>query len=561
MGLTRATLGDLLSGQQKCDVSSALETIMSAVGGVVEINPDQSLKQIMQDAAEVIVDFLGGQAVVFRFRESSTGRLFTLASYRMPEDPSPAALALEDSVAAEVMDSGDPKFLAGVEVSGFRSMLALPIAVKNLAEGESAVRGAILLYLTRPSMTKTEILVAQALASKVGHVLARRRILEMKRLSRKKEWIVEKVFAKVSLEKGLKMKDLFRMMVEELADMIKIQSCSFFAVSEDGREVVLESGWPESGGYHSVGGVFSLDEHSHLAAAVRQDQPIGDFPSERIYHSYILIKDPIQSRLTTQNLKAFAASHGIRSILYVPLRIGEEVRYLLVFDALERKPYFSGEDIELLIFFGKELTQALEIERLDDILHDFKNPAIALAGFARRIKKLVDSGEASRDKLSEYAEIVMSEATRLQELAMSVFPTRGGERIDLSALAAERFRINREALREIGRAGVALREDFPPEKLVVTGSRLALERVLDNLLNNAAKALSKNGGELAIRCSGDDIMALVEITNSGRMSEEVLRRILMDEIGGRGLGIVRRLAAGMGGSLSVSMGEDSTTFS
>ncbi len=48
---------------------------------------------------------------------------------------------------------------------------------------------------------------------------------------------------------------------------------------------------------------------------------------------------------------------------------------------------FTEEEIEIFTFFGKELMKGLRLEKMDDILHDFKNPAIATAGFARRVKK------------------------------------------------------------------------------------------------------------------------------------------------------------------------------
>ena len=56
---------------------------------------------------------------------------------------------------------------------------------------------------------------------------------------------------------------------------------------------------------------------------------------------------------------------------------------------------FTDEEIEIFTFFGKELMKGLRLEKMDDILHDFKNPAIAAAGFAKRIQKILEDGELS----------------------------------------------------------------------------------------------------------------------------------------------------------------------
>ena len=87
---------------------------------------------------------------------------------------------------------------------------------------------------------------------------------------------------------------------------------------------------------------------------------------------------------------------------------------------------------------------------MDDVLHDFKNPGIAIAGFAKRAKKLLETGdiESVKDKIAEYLDIVVNETIRMQELA--IYPNiEGRERvIDLTEVLKSRFRINEEAIRE-----------------------------------------------------------------------------------------------------------------
>jgi hypothetical protein len=108
--------------------------------------------------------------------------------------------------------------------------------------------------------------------------------------------------------------------------------------------------------------------------------------------------------------------------------------------------------------FGKEIMKALRIEKLDDVLHDFKNPGIAIAGFAKRAKKLLETEDINsvKNKIGEYLDIVMQETIRLQEMAIYQ-NIEGRERVlDLTEVLKNRFRINEEAVKEQKRMGIKL---------------------------------------------------------------------------------------------------------
>jgi signal transduction histidine kinase len=89
---------------------------------------------------------------------------------------------------------------------------------------------------------------------------------------------------------------------------------------------------------------------------------------------------------------------------------------------------------------------------------------------------------------------------------------------------------------------------------------LHIERVLDNLLNNATNAIPQEGGELSIRSYRRELWAVAEITNTGQISEEDKERYLHGEGKGRGLHIASRLIKLMGGKTEVKPGESRTTF-
>jgi signal transduction histidine kinase len=172
--------------------------------------------------------------------------------------------------------------------------------------------------------------------------------------------------------------------------------------------------------------------------------------NERIDSSYVLIKDPINSSLSNDELKRYAGKHNVNSVLLIPLKAEDLITYFLVFYAKDRRQEFTEQEIELLSFLGKEIMKAMRIEKLDDVLHDFKNPVIAIAGFAKRARKLLEKEDMAKvkDKISEYLDIMIQETNRMQEL--TIYPTiEGRERVvDLTDVLKRRFRINEEAIKE-----------------------------------------------------------------------------------------------------------------
>ncbi len=89
---------------------------------------------------------------------------------------------------------------------------------------------------------------------------------------------------------------------------------------------------------------------------------------------------------------------------------------------------------------------------------------------------------------------------------------------------------------------------------------LHVERVLDNLFNNASNAIPEGGGNLSIRSYRKDSWAVAEVTNSGEIREVDRDRYLLGEGRGRGLHITTRLVKQMRGKMEVESGEGKTTF-
>jgi signal transduction histidine kinase len=123
-----------------------------------------------------------------------------------------------------------------------------------------------------------------------------------------------------------------------------------------------------------------------------------------------------------------------------------------------------------------------------------------------------------------------------------------------------RFEINEEAIREMKRKDIYLVERSLTTPLWIRCQPLHIERVLDNLLNNASNAIPEEGGELSIGSFCREGWAIAEITNTGRIGEEDRDLYLLGDGKGRGIHITTRLVKRMGGKMEIDSGENRTTF-
>jgi len=440
-------------------------------------------------------------------------------------------------------------------------MLAIPISIPRFSLKDVDTEGVLQIYYKDEDkvFTPLEAKIAEMLSRRVSYVIARKRILGLQKLNVTKDKIVEQIFLKLGRREGIKMKEVFNLVIPELVDIIRIQRCALFSVTEDRQYVILEAGFPEV--QHGIGKVFSVKE-PYIDAVVNQTGPFGEFENEKVFPAYILIINPRESCLLPADLRRFLESQQIHSVLYVPLKVNEVVNYFLAFDAQAHHQRFTDEEIEIFTFFGKELMKGLRLEKMDDILHDFKNPAIAAAGFAKRVLKMLEDGSypSKKERVEQALDIILKETSRIQELALTLHGEGREETVDLTEKLKRRFLINEETIKELKRENIHLRERDLEASLCIRCFPLHVERVLDNLLNNATNAIPSEGGELFIRSYRKDSWAIAEITNSGEIAEEDRDRYFLGEGRGRGLHITTRLVKQMGGKVEMEAKEGQTTF-
>jgi signal transduction histidine kinase len=551
-----------------------VDRLISQAETILEINPHLTEKEILETVAKNVVEYLGAEAASIRIYDPGKEEMVSFGSYPTQTEAREEAIPFEDTIAGEVVKTHRAYFVPNilreekyknkekVQQYGIHSMLAVPISIPRFSLKDVDTEGSFQIYYREIDKTFTplETKIAEMLSRRVSYVIARKRIMDLQKLNVTKDKIVEQIFLKLGKREGIKMREVFNLVIPELLDIMRIQRCALFSVSEDRQHVILEAGYPEI--QHGIGKAFSVKEEPYIHAVVNQTGPFGEFENEKIFPSYILIHNPQQSCLLPPDLKRFLEIQQIHSILYIPLKVDDVVNYFLAFDAQAHHRRFADEEIEIFIFFGKELMKGLRLEKMDDILHDFKNPAIAAAGFAKRMQKILEAGEflSKKEKVAQALDIILKETSRIQELALTLHGEGREEMVDLTEKLKKRFLINEEATKELKRENVHLIEGNLESPLWIRCYPLHIERVLDNLLNNATNALPEEGGHLSIRSYRRDVWAVAEVTNTGEIREEDRERYLLGEGRGRGLHITTRLVKQMKGKMEMESGEGRTTF-
>jgi len=550
-----------------------IQDLIQKIEAILDIDPGMSEREILRALARYVVDYLGADFARIRIYDPQWKERDSFGDSAGGESEWHRAIPFAPRIAEEVLQTGqsylssnllqDPKYdgTESVEELGIHSMLAVPVSLPRFSVKDADRRGIIQIFYREANkiFSPLEVQIAEVFSRRVGYVIARKRILALQQLNTTRNRILEEIFQRLSCREGIKMKEVFNAVIPELAHLMAIQRCALFSVAEDRTQVVLEAGFPEA--QHGIGKILSVEE-TYLQLLVRQTGPFGAFEYETIHPSYILIHNPRDSGLIPIHLKDFLASQQIHSVLYIPLMADDIVQYILAFDAQAQHTRFAEEEIDMLTFFGKEMAKALKLEKMDDILHDIKNPAIAIAGFAKRAKKICQEANFGdqQKKIDLALEVLIEESSRIEDLILSLYEEGTKILVDLSEGLKRRFHINQESIHELQRPNIRLTLGHLESPLLVRCTPLHMERVFDNLLNNATHAVPEEGGEVAVCSFKKSDWAVAEISNTGEMGDKEKIAVLMETAKGRGLHITNRLIKHMKGKLEVESGSGKTTF-
>jgi signal transduction histidine kinase len=557
-------------------LSEFLDRLVTQINKIVDIDADLSEPQILESATQYMVEFLGAHSASVRIYDPQTEQMLSFCSYPSTEKDRKTFIPLDGSIAGEVVKTRRPYLVPDlsseelyhnkdvIQTKQVHALMAIPLEIPRFFPRERDTIGVIQIYYAEKNreFRPVEIQTANTMAKRLSFVIARKKILSMHRMAEKREAIVYHIFRKVGSRGGIKLAEVFNQVVPEIVDIVDLQSCTLFSVAKGLDRVILEAGFPREGSYHTVGKVIPVSDEPVFELLLRLREYSGESLYEVVTPLYILVVDPQRSDLISENLKQFAAFNHIHSILYVPLGYNGEITHFMTFDALDQRQRYRDDEIDIFLFLGRELMKVQKMERLDDALHDFKNPAIATAGFARRLKEIVekDEWERSKGQVRKYLDILLEETSRLQELAMGIYKVGDEQRVDLSNVLKRRFEINREAIKEQLKPNITLEEGPYEKDIWVKCHAVHLERILDNLLNNATKAIPFKGGKLAVRTYSEGDWACAEITNTGEISEQDRQKILEGEVEGRGMYITYRIIRLLKGKIGIKAGSGTTTF-
>jgi len=340
--------------------------------------------------------------------------------------------------------------------------------------------------------------------------------------------------------------------------------------------------------------IYLLDDAGNIRAF--------DAPPGRVKRSSVAL-DPIRRFLAGERLpirgddprdpsrrKIFSAARVGNGYLYVILA-GEEFESTA--GHLRRSWILQQGSamaiVALLVTFAAALllfAQVMQVETLKEVdlqrrqlvanvSHDLRTPLASLQGYIDTL--LLKEGQLSREEQRHFLEIAARHSQRLAKLVDELF--------ELAKLDAQAAPLRREpfALGELVQdvvqkfqlraesAGVRLIANFPRDLPLVSGDLALIERVLENLIDNALRYTPSGGSvTVALVPDGGKVTLRVSDTGSG-IAEEQLPRIFDrfwrgDDAsrGGAGLGlaIAKRIVELHGGSLAVAsrLGEG-TTFS
>jgi signal transduction histidine kinase len=554
-----------------------INQVVHYIDKVIEIDPDLGEREILETVAMYMTKSLEANYASVRIYDPDIDQMLSFGSYPQDEETRQIHISLNGSIAGEVLNSGHEYLVPDImkeakyrdktiiQRKGVNSLFAIPFMIPRFFQHERDTVGVIQLYYPQKDrvFTSLEVQMARLMSTRLGFVIARKKIISMQKVNEKKDNIVKLIFQKLGSGQGVKMKEIFNRLIPELADIINLQSCALFSVSSDREQVVLEAGYPDSTVYHGIGKSFSVKSEPAFEVVLGLRGYNKESPYELVTPSYSLVIDPRKSTIISDNIRQLASNRNINSILFIPLDVGGEVTHFMTFDALEHRKGYSPEEIEIFLFLGRELMKAQRMEHLDDILHDFKNPAIAIAGFARRVNQLLENEyQLSGDsKIKKYLNVLLEETSRLQEMSLSISHIGKELKINLTDVLKRRFEINNEAIKEQSKENVIIEEGPFMDPLWIQCYPLHIERVIDNILNNATNAIPVDGGTLSIKTYLEGEWACADVENSGVILNEDRRRIFEGEVQGRGLYITRRIVRLLNGTINIKAGKNTTTVS
>jgi signal transduction histidine kinase len=356
---------------------------------------------------------------------------------------------------------------------GVKSLLGVPLIV----EGE--LLGVLHVGSLRPrDFTSEESDLLQLVADRAAIAIGHARLFEAERRARAR---LEQLQIITDAALGhLELDELLSGLLERIHDILEVDTVAILMREEETEELVARA---------AVG----LEEEVTQGVRI----PIGlGFAGRIAAERRPIVLDGVDH---ANALNPILREQGIKSLLGVPLIVDDEVLGVLHVGTLEPRS-FTEDDAELLELVAARAALAIEKARVHDELvrldqlklnfvavasHELRTPATSVYGITATLREQGDS--LSPEARAELEEALWDQASRLRRLIEQLLDL---SRLDAKAIPIQPQTVSLRTLFDEVAAAAAteakadIRIDVD-EELEVVADRLALERILMNLVVNA----------------------------------------------------------------------------
>jgi signal transduction histidine kinase len=422
---------------------------------------------------------------------------------------------------------------------GIKSMLGVPLVVEGEVQGVLHVGSLVI-----REFTHDEVELLQLVADRAALAIDHARLFEAERAARERIENIQ-IVTDAALA-SLEVDDLLAVLLPRIRDILRADTCAVLLLDEATNELVARA-------------ALGIEEEVEQGVRI----PLGAGFAGRVAaegQARMIDVDvyPVWNPILRQK--------GIKAMLGVPLIVaGSSLGVLHVGSLTPRE--FTRDEIDLLQLVAQRVAIAIERTRLHEEtvqLDEFRTNFVAIASHELRtpatsvygvLKTLAERGpELADDLRAELLRVGVEQGERLRRLLE--------ELLDLSRLDGKAIDINprpvvlRAALCDVIAGALpdpdAVELDVPPDLAVIVDP-LVLERVLTNLLVNAAHygappirieaRIRDRHVRVAVEDSGQGIPAELE----GRIFDRFARGAQSGH--GLGLAIARAYAQAHGGDL------------
>ncbi len=199
--LTEEQERHLVTAIEQGFLTEFIEQVILESEDILGIDPNLERRTILELAADKIVEALKAEAASIRLLDARTLKMLSFGSSGLEDFQRTSTIPVSKSIAGLVVRHGasivvpsikkDPLYQAKkiIATKGFNSLIAVPLRIPSFVEEAGDILGSLQIYYREEDreFSKIEVILAEMFARRVSHVLARKKILDLKKLNDSKE--------------------------------------------------------------------------------------------------------------------------------------------------------------------------------------------------------------------------------------------------------------------------------------------------------------------------------------------------------------------------------------